>query len=101
MLPYFGSASYLYQRMSMGLNISPQYGNLISMQFSIVFKGKNTVKQPWMIFCLFTPSKSSHVTKLEGLLKVLLKYRLKISSRKCQLFRTNLNYMGNENIHTK
>ena len=22
-LPYFGSASYLYQRMSMGLNISP------------------------------------------------------------------------------
>ena len=26
-LPYFGSASYLYQRMPMGLNISPQYGN--------------------------------------------------------------------------
>ena len=27
-LPYFGSASYLYQRMLMGLNISPvQYGN--------------------------------------------------------------------------
>ena len=25
--PYFGSASYLYQRMPMGLNISPQYGN--------------------------------------------------------------------------
>ena len=27
-LPYFGSVSYLYQRMPMGLNISPQYGNL-------------------------------------------------------------------------
>ena len=26
-LPYFGSTSYLYQRMSMGLNISPQCGN--------------------------------------------------------------------------
>ena len=26
-LPYFGSASYLCQRMPMGLNISPQYGN--------------------------------------------------------------------------
>ena len=26
-LPYFGSASYLYQRMPMGLNISPCYGN--------------------------------------------------------------------------
>ena len=29
-LPYFGSPSYLYQRMPMGLNISP-YGNPISM----------------------------------------------------------------------
>ena len=26
-LPYFGSTSYMYQRMPMGLNISPQYGN--------------------------------------------------------------------------
>ena len=26
-LPYFGSASYLYQRMPMGLNISLPYGN--------------------------------------------------------------------------
>ena len=26
-LPYFGSASYLYQRMPMGLNISPSIGN--------------------------------------------------------------------------
>ena len=28
-LPYFGSASYLYQRTPMGLNISQLYGNLI------------------------------------------------------------------------
>ena len=45
---------------------------------------------------LFTPSKSSHMDKLEDLLKVLLKNGLKISPRKCQLFRTNLQYMGNE-----
>ena len=32
-LPYFGSTSCLYQRMPMGLNISPQYGSLPSMQF--------------------------------------------------------------------
>ena len=32
-LPYIGSASYLYQRMPMGLNISLQYGNPMSMQF--------------------------------------------------------------------
>ena len=45
---------------------------------------------------LFTPSKSSHVAKLEDLLKALLKNGLKISPNKCQLFKTNLQYMGNE-----
>ena len=44
---------------------------------------------------MFTPSKISHVTKLEDLLKALLKNCLKISPKKCQLFRTNLLYMGN------
>ena len=45
---------------------------------------------------LFTPSKGSHMKKLEDLLKVLLKNGLKISPKKCQLFRTNLQYMGNK-----
>ena len=45
---------------------------------------------------LFTPSKSSHIAELEDLLKVLLNNGLKISPKKCQLFRTNLHYMGNE-----
>ena len=55
-LPYFCSTSYLYQRMPMGLHISPPYGNLISMQFSIIFNARSTVKQSWMIFyCLHPP----------------------------------------------
>ena len=45
---------------------------------------------------LFTLSKRSHIDKLEDLLKALLKNGLKISPKKCQLFRTNLQYMGNE-----
>ena len=45
---------------------------------------------------LFTPSKGSYMDKLEDLLKVLLKNGLKISPKKCQLFRTYLQYMGNE-----
>ena len=44
---------------------------------------------------LFTPSIGSYITKLEGLLKVFLKNGLKISQKKCQLFRTELQYMGN------
>ena len=44
---------------------------------------------------LFTPSKQMHRRKLEDLLKALLKNGLKISPRKCQLFKTELQYMGN------
>ena len=45
---------------------------------------------------LFTPLKKTHMDKLEDLLRTLLINRLKISPKKCQLFRTNLQYMGNE-----
>ena len=45
---------------------------------------------------LFTPSKESHMNKLEDILNALLKNGLKVSPKKCQLFRTNLQYMGNE-----
>ena len=44
---------------------------------------------------LFTPSKKVHMAKLEDLLKALLKNGLKISPMKCQLFKTQLQYMGN------
>ena len=44
---------------------------------------------------LFTPSKKVHMDKLEDLLKALRKNGLKISPKKCQLFRTELQYMGN------
>ena len=39
---------------------------------------------------LFTPSTQSCIAKLEDLLKALLTNRLKISPKKCQLFRTEL-----------
>ena len=45
---------------------------------------------------LITPSKETHMNKLKDLLKALLKNGLKISPRKCQLFKTNLQYMGIE-----
>ena len=44
---------------------------------------------------LFTPTKKAHMPKLEDLLKALLKNGLKISPKKCQLFKTELQYMGN------
>ena len=44
---------------------------------------------------LFTPSKKAHMDKLEDLLKALRKNGLKISPKKCQLFKTELQYMEN------
>ena len=45
---------------------------------------------------LFTQSKRSHIDTLGDLLRAMLKNGLKISPKKCQLFRTNLQCMGNE-----
>ena len=56
---------------------------------------------------LFTPMKSSHFDKLEDLLKALHKNGLKISQKKCQLFKNDLQYMcntifiRNKRVHVK
>ena len=44
---------------------------------------------------LFTPMKASHFEIFEDLLKAFHKNGLKISPKKCQLFKTDLQYMGN------
>ena len=95
-LPSFGSASYLYQRMSMGSNISPSIWQSYINAIVNCLQSKKYCEAIMHDLLLFTPSKSSHMAKLEDLLKALLKNGLKISPKKCQLLRTNLNCMGNE-----
>ena len=94
-LPYFGSASYLYQRMPMGLNVSPL---IWQMYINTILNSLHSRKYCEAIMddlLLFTPSKKVHMDKLEDLLKALRKNGLKISPKKCQLLRTELQYMGN------
>ena len=95
-LPYFGSSSYLYQRMPMGLNISPSIWQSYINKILNCLQSKKYCEEIMDNLILFTPSKESHINKLEDLLKALLKNGLKISPRKCQLFKTSLQYMGNE-----
>ena len=95
-LPYFGSISYLYQRMSMGLNIFPSIWLSYINAILNCLQSKKYCKAIMDDLLLFTPSKNSHIAKLEDLLKALLKNGLQIFPKKCQLFRTNLHYMGNE-----
>ena len=95
-LQYFGSPSYLYQRMPMGLNISPSiWQSYINANLDCL-QSKTYCEAIMDDLLLLTPSKSSHMNKLEDLLKALLKNGLKISPKKCQLFKTSLQYIGNE-----
>ena len=95
-LPYFGSTSYLYQRMLMGLNISPSIWQSYINAILDCLQNRKYCEAIMDDLLLFTLSKGLHMDKLEDLLKVLLKNRLKISLKKCQLFRTNLQYVGNK-----
>ena len=93
-LPYFGSASYLYQRMPMGLNISPVIWQLY---INVILDSLQSRYCEAIMddLLLFTPSKGSHFNKWEDLLRALKKNGLKIFPKKCQLFKTELQYMGN------
>ena len=94
-LPYFGSASYLYQRMPMGLNISPVVWQSYINAILSCLSSRKYCEAIMDDLLLFTPNKQSHFKKLEDLLKALCKHGLKISPKKCQLFKTELQYMGN------
>ena len=94
-LPYFGSTSYLYQRMPMGLNISPMVWQSYINAILNCLSSRMYCMAIMDDLLLFTPSKESHFYKHEDLLKALCKNGLKISPKKCQLFKTELQYMGN------
>ena len=94
-LPYFGSPSYLYQRMSMGLKISPPIWQSYINAILSCLQSRKYCEAIMDDLLLFTPTKSSYFEKLEDLLKALHKNGLKISPKKCQLFKTDLQYMGN------
>ena len=95
MLPYFSSTSYLYQRMPMEFNISLLIWQSYINAILDCLQSRKYCEAIMDNLLLFTPSKESHIAKLEDLLKALLKNRLKISPKKCQLLRTELQFIGN------
>ena len=76
-LPYFGSTSYLYQRMPMGLNISPAIWQSYINAILDCLQSRKYCKAIMDDLLLFTPSKASHFDKLGDLLKALRKNGLK------------------------
>ena len=72
-LPYFGSTSYLYQRMPMGLNISPTVWQSYINGILNCLSSRKYCEAIMDDLLLFTPSKESHFHKLEDWLKALCK----------------------------
>ena len=91
--PYYGSPTYIYQRLAMGLSVSPA----IWMEFiTKVLDDMPDRKHHLAIMddCMIHSDHKSHLGHLVSLFKALQKNGLKISPKKCQLFRKKLVYMG-------
>ena len=80
----------------MGLNISSSIWQSYINAILDCLQSKKYCEAIMDNLILFTPSKESHMNKLQDILSALLKNGLKISPKKCQLFKTSLQYMGNE-----
>ena len=91
-LPYFGSASYIYQRMPMDLNISPLIWQSYINAILDCLETRKYCKAIMDDLLLFT--KKAHMAKLEDLLKALLKNGLKISPKSANYLRQNYNIWG-------
>ena len=94
-LPCFSSASYLYHRMPVGLNVTPAiWQSYINVTLACL-QSRNYCEAIMDDLLLLMQDKGSHKDKLEDPLKALLKNGLKISPKKCQLFRKELQFIGN------
>ena len=93
--PYQGAPTYLYQRLGMGLSVSPA----IWQNFIIKVLDELPEKGHHMAFVddiLIHSDRKSHIKQCTLLFKALIKHGLKISPKKCQFFRHELSYMGHK-----
>ena len=95
--PYYGSPTYHYLHMGMGMSVSPQ----IWQQFVDLVFQDNIIKRKQnfdviMDNTFIHSTKEDHMDDLMDLFKVLRKYGLKISPHKFQFFKKKIVYMGLE-----
>ena len=94
-LPYFGSPIYRYEVLPMGIACAPQ----IWMDYITLILSELEDKRKYIAIMddlLIHSTKMAHWKLLEQLLKSMCKNGLRLSPKKCQLFKTKLTYMGNE-----
>ena len=94
-LPYFGSPIYRYEVLPVGIACAPQ----IWMDYITLILAELEDKKRYIAIMddlLIHSTKVAHWKLQEQLLKSMCKNGLRLSPRKCQLFKTQLTYMGNE-----
>ena len=94
-LPYFGSPIYRYEVLPMGIACAPQ----IWMDYITLILSELEDKKKYIAIMddlLIHSTKMAHWKLLEQLLKSMCKNGLRLSPKKCKLFKTKLTYMGNE-----
>ena len=99
-LPYFGSLIYRYEVLPMGIACAPQ----IWMDYITLIMAELEQKNKYIAIMddlLLHSTKVAHWKLLEQLFQSMCQNGLKLSPKKCQLFRTKLTYMGNEFVINK
>ena len=94
-LTYFGSPIYRYEVLPMGIACAPQ----IWMDYITLILSELEDKKKYITIMddlLIHSTKMAHWKLLEQLLKSMCKNGLRLSPKKCQLFKTKLTYMGSE-----
>ena len=94
-LPYFGSPHYRYERLPMGLAISPAAWSMYITTLLDTFGPRKKSLIAIMDDLLIHSTFEEHFELVEILLKGLISHGLKLSPKKSQLFRTKLVYIGN------
>ena len=96
-LPYFGSPIYRYEVLPMGITFAPQ----MWMDYITLILNDLEQKSKFITIMddlLIHSTKQEHWQLVESLMKAMIKNVLKLSPKKCQFFKTNLTYMGNQFI---
>ena len=92
--PYYGPYSYLYQRLGMGLSVSPAiWQNFIQRVLQEIpnyRKSHLTIMDDILTYS----KKVDHIGHLIDLFKAIMRNGQKISPRKCKLFKKELVFMG-------
>ena len=92
---YHGGKHYYYKRLPQGLNISPGiFQAKIDDILSSIPNSRDFCIAHHDDIILFSPDKTTHTQHLISVLRALSENGLKVSPKKCKLFRNDVTYMG-------